>query len=147
MAFVQLEDLHGSCEVIVFSKVFQIAEEMLRGDDPILVRGSPAVEGDDGEIVKVRAKEIQLLADVRAEKTSNMEISINTKDATEQNLQKLQLLLNSSSGHVDTRLKIVEPGVFETIIKLPPQLKTHPTDELLAQLGKLFGKQAVQLSC
>ncbi|MCD6290645.1 MAG: DNA polymerase III subunit alpha [Anaerolineae bacterium] len=47
MAFVQLEDLHGSCEIVVFPKVYEKAQELLGGDKLILVRGR--VEARNGK--------------------------------------------------------------------------------------------------
>lgn len=55
MAFVHLEDLHGSCEVVVFPKVYEAAQELLEEDRLILVRGR--VERRDTK-VNVIAEEI-----------------------------------------------------------------------------------------
>ncbi|NOQ41645.1 MAG: DNA polymerase III subunit alpha, partial [Desulfuromusa sp.] len=62
MAFVTLEDLSGSVEVIVFPEVYTVAMELLKGEDPLLVSG----ELDVGEeACKILATEVALLRDVK----------------------------------------------------------------------------------
>jgi len=39
MAFVQFEDLYGTVELVVFPKTFDAVQELLRGDEPLLVKG------------------------------------------------------------------------------------------------------------
>ncbi len=53
MAFVQLEDLQGTCEVVVFPRVYEVAKEMLVPDKLILVRGR----------VQARGSKVSVLAD------------------------------------------------------------------------------------
>ncbi len=76
MAFLQIEDLTGSCEVVVFNRVFEEVAELLRPDAVVVIRGKvesgrPSVNGvpDDedreGEPAKIRADAIFALEDPR----------------------------------------------------------------------------------
>ncbi len=76
MAFLQLEDLTGSCEVVVFNRVFEEVAELLRPDAVVVIRGkvesgrpSPngAVDDEDREAEpsKIRADAIFALDDAR----------------------------------------------------------------------------------
>jgi DNA polymerase-3 subunit alpha len=58
MAIMQLEDLTGSTEVVVFPDVFSDAAPLLKGDEPLLVTGTVEI-GDSS--AKVIAKEIKSL--------------------------------------------------------------------------------------
>ena len=52
MAFVTLEDLYGSCEIIVFENSYLAAQELLVEDSIILVEGRLSIrEDDDTKIV------------------------------------------------------------------------------------------------
>ncbi|MEZ4273401.1 MAG: hypothetical protein R3C68_18785 [Myxococcota bacterium] len=42
-------------------------------------------------------------------------------------------------------MTVVQPDVSETIIALPEYLRVNPTDELLARVDGLFGRQVVKL--
>jgi len=53
MAFVQLEDLQGSCEVVVFPRVYETAGELLTVDRLVIVRGK----------VDVRNNKVNVIAD------------------------------------------------------------------------------------
>jgi DNA polymerase-3 subunit alpha len=147
MAFATVEDLHGHIEVLVFSKVFAVAEPVLKGDDPVLVRGVPMVEGDEeGTTVKLRATSFESLSEVRAKKTRRMEIAIPVYALSSDKLERLKELLVANRGEVPARLTITEPNVFETIIALPETLRVNPTDELLVRVDQLFGQKVVRLA-
>ena len=75
MAFLQIEDLTGSCEVVVFNRVFEEVAELLRPDAVVIIRGkvesgrgSPG-GGDDeereSEPAKIRADAIFAMDDPR----------------------------------------------------------------------------------
>src|SRR5947207_10739069 len=62
MAFVQLEDLTATIEVIVFPKVFEERRQLLLSDTVVIVRGkvdARAAAGDDEE----RAEAAKVIAD------------------------------------------------------------------------------------
>jgi len=147
MAFVTLEDLHGHIEVLVFSKVFAECELLLKGTEPLLVRGSTMIEGDDrGTAVKIRCTGVELLSDTRARKTNRFELSIPVYALNDDKLTRLKELLVANRGTVPARLTITDPDVFETVIALPETLKVNPTDELLVRVDQLFGQKVVRLS-
>jgi len=160
MAFVTLEDLHGTCEVLVFSKVFGDCEPALKSGEPVLVRGVAQLEnanrGKDGATndddddatpaVKLRASGVELLADARAKKAKRLEVSIPVYAVTNDKLVQLKEILVAHRGEVPARLTITEPDVFETVIALPETLRVNPSDDLLVRVDKLFGQKVVRLS-
>ena len=146
MAFVQLEDLHGSIEILVFSKAFAQGELQLKSGEPVLIRGSAMLDGDENPVVKIRAKEIVLLSDVRNERTTRMDIEVTLDKLTTERLTKLKTLFNSNRGPVETRLKVTDPGLSETIVQLPDHLRIQPNDELLNKVDRLFEGRVVKLS-
>jgi DNA polymerase-3 subunit alpha len=161
MAFVTLEDLHGTCEVLVFSKVFASCETTLKSGEPVLVRGTVQLESagrggngtttasEDDEAApeaKLRATGVELLAEARAKKARRLEVTIPVYAITNDRLVQLREILVAHKGEVPTRLTITEPDLFETVIALPETLRVNPTDELLIRVDKLFGQRVVRLS-
>jgi DNA polymerase-3 subunit alpha len=75
MAFLQIEDLTGACEVVVFSRVFEEVAELLRPDAVVIIRGKvetgrPSPSGADdeereSEPAKIRADAIFAMDDPR----------------------------------------------------------------------------------
>ncbi|GAB4560025.1 MAG: DNA polymerase III subunit alpha [Anaerolineae bacterium] len=51
MAFVQLEDLHGTCELVVFPRVYEVARELLEPDRLVLVRGKVDVRNGKANVI------------------------------------------------------------------------------------------------
>jgi DNA polymerase III subunit alpha len=156
MAFVTLEDLTGSCEVLVFSKVFAECEQVLKSDEPVLIRGNLMQEGgrdDDSDdagggtpVMKLRASGVELLAEARAKKTRRFEMAVPVYALDSDKLTRLREILVDCPGDVPARLTISDPNVFDTVIALPETLKVNPTDELLVRVDKLFGQKVVRLS-
>jgi DNA polymerase-3 subunit alpha len=146
MAFITLEDLVGSCDVLVFSKVFDAAEAVLKGDEPILVRGTIIVEGDEQNQFKVRATSIQLLSEVRAQGARLFQVRLPMSLVDEQRLGRLRELLIAYRGSVPAHITFVQPQYFEAELRLPEYLKVNPTDELCAEVDRVFGDGVVRLA-
>jgi len=51
MAFAQLEDLHGSVEVVVFPKAYEKTRELWQPDNILLVRGKVQVREDEAKVI------------------------------------------------------------------------------------------------
>ena len=60
MAFLNLEDMKGFVEVILFPEVFKAALPCLKGGDPILVRGILDLSEDH---VKIKGSEVRSLSE------------------------------------------------------------------------------------
>ncbi len=75
MAFLQIEDLTGACEVVVFNRVFEEVADLLRPDAVVIIRGkveigrpapnAPEDEDRESEPAKIRADAIFAFDDPR----------------------------------------------------------------------------------
>lgn len=149
MAFATLEDLHGSCEVLLFSKVFGECESIVKGDEPVLIRGAAMIEGDDeggGGQIKIRATSVERLADARLQRTKRLELALPAQLADATRLRALRDALTLHRGDVPVSVSIVSAGMFEVQLAMPEGLRIRPTDELLAQLHRLFGQKVTRLA-
>ena len=136
MAFVTLEDLSGSVEIIVFPEVYTAAMELLKGEDPLLVSG----ELDVGEeACKILATEVALLRDVKETMAKRVHIRLTTPGLDETQMRQLKGIIQRYRGHCDVQLHIVIPNRSETTILLPDQLKMSASDEAMAATEELFG--------
>ena len=136
MAFVTLEDLSGSVEIIVFPEVYTAAMELLKGEDPLLVSG----ELDVGEeACKILATEVSLLRDVKETMAKRVHIRLTTPGLDEMQMRQLKGIVQRYRGKCDVQLHIVIPNRSETIITLPDQLKMSANDAAMADTEALFG--------
>jgi DNA polymerase-3 subunit alpha len=136
MAFVTLEDLSGSVELVVFPETYAAAMELLRGEEPLLVTG----ELDVGEeSCKMLASEIQLLRDAKEQQTSRVHIRLTTPGLNEVQLRSLKQIVQRYRGGCEVCLHVVITDRSETLIRLPKRLKMSASDEAMAEAEKLFG--------
>ena len=117
MAFVGIEDLTGSFEVVVFPKVFDKFKDILTADALVAIRGRFSIR--DGENPTISADNIELMEDSTSSSEPTEEI--NSIDEIEViKPKKLWLKYNISDGIIhDSVQKILSDynGIDEVYIK------------------------------
>lgn len=111
MAFLELEDLYGTIEIIVFPQLLQKYNAILNEDSIIYVKGSLSIK--EGENAKLIAREIRDISDKSS--FSNGKYNTKPKNNVKNNSkQGLYLKINSfnNTNMIDSILKIVNlyPG-------------------------------------
>ena len=91
MAFVTLEDLYGSCEIIVFENSYLAAQELLVEDSVVLVEGRLSIREDDE--TKIVANKITKFG-AKAPKC----LSINITNLDEKQKEKLRGAIKFFAG-------------------------------------------------
>ena len=166
MAWVTLEDLSGSVELVCFPgreagksvmgkdgkwtksgprAGYEAWEPLLRGDDPILVTGTVQVNIRDEEnpVAELIVEQVQSLKEVRDKRLRRLELRIRADLVTDQRLEELTRLAKTHAGATPLAVSIVFPGEAEAVIGAP--LKVDVTDELISQVDRLFGEKVVEL--
>ncbi|MFH2219413.1 MAG: DNA polymerase III subunit alpha [Pseudomonadota bacterium] len=144
MAFVTMEDMHGSVEVTIFSSVYMSVSDLLAEDTPILVQGQ--VQMDDNA-VKLLADRVILMD--RAEETwtakihLNVDVTITDKDV----LADLFNVLKRHPGSCQAYLHLLNPEKTETVVELPDTLKLKAGSALVQDVNGLLGYNAVETVC
>ena len=79
-AVVTLEDTFGQCEVLVFSKAYELAEPILKSGEPVLVRGRALIDdiNDEGQQLtpKMRAESVEAMAEAQIARTRWVEVHL-----------------------------------------------------------------------
>ena len=140
MGFINLEDLSGSLEVVVFSDVYARCSEHLKGDDPIHVTGT-VEHGEKG--AKVMATEIVLLRDLVERETRRVNFTINAKEADEGKLTTLKGIMSRYQGGCRSFLHFDIENSSRVTVKLPDVYKVSASEELTVEVSNLFGYNAV----
>ena len=145
MAFITLEDMTGSVEVLVFPKIYREAAPLI-GDDsdqPLLVRGKLDTGGDTP---KVLAEDIRLLADAREERARRISIRIPMQGVESKQLVELEALLRRHEGRLPSELVFFEEQdarLIETILPLS-RYSLQPSETLEQEIERLFGLRAAR---
>jgi DNA polymerase-3 subunit alpha len=146
-AFVTLEDHTGQIEMIVNARKVEEYRDLLSRDEPLLVTGSVDTPFGEGEAVRERLRflDAKLLAKVRAEKSSQLDIKLNADAVKEDQLVALEKLLRNHQGTCKAVLRMQIPMRSETVLDLGDDYKIAATDDLLARIEQIFGARVAVL--
>ncbi|MFL5292362.1 MAG: DNA polymerase III subunit alpha [Myxococcales bacterium] len=153
IGFAALEDLTGTRDLVLYEDVLQRFETLLKGDDPLLVRGMVRLAekfGADASAEpaepapEIKVDEVSRLADVRAAKATRVEMKLAADAATPERLSELKALLVKHPGPCAASVIVVQPGTAETRIALKGT-KISADDDLFAAVDRLFGAKVCQV--
>lgn len=133
MAFVTLEDLSGSGEVVVFAGVFHKSLAALQSGSPIWVKGR--VSKNDEE-TKILADEIRVLADLP------VDLYLQVPWADQVKLAAVKAILKQNPGRA--AVKLYDPVQHKTE-SLPAEYKVDLHDTLVKQLLALLGADNLKI--
>ena len=143
MAFVRLEDLKGSLELIVFPDCFAQCCDCLRSDEPVMVKGT--VDKDERG-VKIKATKIIPLDQASKDLTTRLRLRLQATGLTREQLVELRQTLerHSKTGGARVTLHLGVPGKGEAVLALPDHYRVDPGPALVDHVGRLFGHGVVE---
>ena len=135
MAFITIEDLVGTVEVIVFPRDYEKIGKMLNVDDKVFVSGRISAEED-------RASKM-ILESIRPFSEPKKELWIQFTDVEEFKRREPELLstIMDSEGS-DSVIIYVKKEKMKKVLPASQNIKI--TDELLGQLYQMFGEKNVK---
>jgi len=142
MAFVTLQDLSGSCEIIVFPSIYQNVAGLVRPDTLIFVKGKVNARDDTP---KVLADEIIPLEDVPKKYTRLVSIDLQTAGLDPTLLAEIRAILLKHKGKTPVHLAFRDPQGRASVIDSGDDVRVEATDALFEALAKLVGENAVKI--
>ena len=137
MCFLQIEDLAGTCEVIVFPKDYEKYGNDLAEDNKVFVRGRVSLEEDkDGKLICER---IQSFDDV----PKKLWIKFPDKDTYERQSEQMYAILAPSDGNDIVNIYLEDS---KQIKRLPPGRNVYCDRFLLDNLAGCFGEQNIKVT-
>ena len=129
MAFVTIEDLYGSAEIIVFEPTYMKAQNVLVEENIVMINGRLSIREDDA--TKIVANEIRNFG----ENKPNM-LTLNITNLTEEQKAKLRGAIKFFHG---------EQNNISVMVKVNDDLKPcgaiYLTDEILKVFENIVGKE------
>jgi DNA polymerase-3 subunit alpha len=144
MAFVNLEDLHGSIEVTVFSSLYVKVYDLLLEDTPLLVQGQ--IQKDENYI-KMLADAIIPMDKAEEIWTTSIHINIDITLTEKSMLLELNDILKKYPGSCKSYIHLRNPDRTETVIALSDTVKLKAGRGLTREVNKFFGYDAVETIC
>lgn len=136
MAFLQVEDLVGSVEVIVFPKTYEQYNSKIVEENKVFLKGRISAEEDrDGKLV---CESIQTFDEI----PKKVWIKFKTMEEYEKAEQSLLDAIADSDGRDGIVIYVENPRAKK---QLPSNRNVYADKGLLERLGKLFGDSNVKL--
>ncbi|MCI8977243.1 MAG: DNA polymerase III subunit alpha [Lachnospiraceae bacterium] len=136
MAFLQVEDLLGSIEVVVFPKDYERYSAKLTEENKVFVRGRVSLEEDkDGKLICERIISFD-------EIPRKLWIKFRTKEEYEKASDELLSLLADSDGN-DSVVIYIE--ALKAMKKLPPARNVSADEELSRRLAAKYGDDNIKI--
>ena len=141
MAIVQLEDFTGSAELLIFQKALDECAKFLQTDNMVLVTGRTSTKEE--EAAKVIVEKIVPLEQARVMLTKSLQLILDTKELTADQIRKLEKLAASHPG--SARLDFIIYSGGESIKLKSSKTTVSLNDSFMKDLEDLFGRNRVRL--
>ena len=136
MAFLQIEDLVGTVEAIVFPRDYEKNSMKLLEDNKFFIKGHVSMEEDrDGKVICERITAFD-------EIPKKLWIKFPTMEAYQASSNELLQTLQTSDGHDSVVIYIEEAKAMK---KLPPSYSVQADEELKAQLSAKYGEDNIKI--
>jgi DNA polymerase-3 subunit alpha len=142
MAFATLEDLTGSCEVILFADVYRKCAPLLKEEAPLWITG--AVTKDE-KGVKVIANEVLTLVQAEENLAVKATLRLAAAGLSPGRLRDLAELLKGHSGPCPVQVVMACPNQAQVLINLSAAFRIKPSPQLRRELKELFGSSIMEV--
>ena len=137
MAFVRLDDLSGSVEVIAFNSAFASARDLLEADRVLLVKGR--VDHKDGE-VKLVALEVAAFEAVR--ERPEVRLRVDARRAHAGVIRDLAEVVRGFPGESPV-IVALDTSDGPRTLQFGPEYRVRPEPDFFAEVKALLGETAV----
>jgi len=144
MAFVTLEDLHGSVEIIVFSALYATVYDLLTEDSAILVRGH--LQKDENS-VKILADTVIPMDKAEERWSTSIHFNLDITRTDKALFEKLKDIFNRYPGSCRGYVHLLNPEKTETIIALSDATKLKAGSSFIREVNRLLGYNAAETIC
>ena len=142
MAYVMLEDLQGTVEVIVFPDLFKTVGDLVAPDRLIRVTGT-IDRGDKG--TKIRGAKIEPLAEVQTQTIKRIHIRLGAQPEVKDQLLRLLDVLKRHPGSTTVSLTFQTDGTLEADTAPLPHLSVSASEHFVADVEEVLGKGTLSL--
>ncbi|MSV34024.1 MAG: DNA polymerase III subunit alpha [Bryobacterales bacterium] len=141
-AALQIEDLEGSVEAMVFSTQFERLNASLVEDKAVLVRG--LVLPEENAPPKISVQEIVPLEVARVQLPSLISIKVPVNgNGDADRATALRGLFLAKPGDTEVRLRLEKPRDFSVILDVT--VKVRPDKEFRAEIARICGTEALEI--
>jgi DNA polymerase-3 subunit alpha len=140
MAIVDLEDLTGSVETLVFPRTFQKYSSLIRADSMVYITGKLNLREEEPKLI---ANEIISLEEVKAKFTKAILIKLSTPGLNKSFLENLKDVLSRHRGKIPVLLSFRDPSGRRVSVSCGRNYSVKPDGLLLEEIESLCGNESI----
>ena len=142
MAFFTIDDFSGSCECLMFSKIFDEYGRYLKEEEPVFILGNLESSGD---AVKIHVNKVLQMEVARKELAQSLKIIVDREKYSTETLLKLKTILLKYEGKIPVFIHLNSNGTKGKLFSLG-QHRISLSDEFLMDLKNLFASESILLN-
>ncbi len=141
MAFVTIEDLTGTAELIVFADAYDKYNRIIHVDSMVLVMGKVSSKGDNDEN-KILCDDLIPLTEVWDRCVKNISFSLKLNQETENHIREIKNLLSTNRGRIPIYINVKTPENGEYVF-LSKKITAQPSPLLVSKLSNIIGVENI----
>ncbi|HML75139.1 MAG TPA: DNA polymerase III subunit alpha [Anaerohalosphaeraceae bacterium] len=141
MAVLELEDLQGKCEVVLFPKAYENFGAMVEVDKVVFVRGKVDTRRENPNIL---ADELIGLEDVVDKLAAQVWINLFSHEISEEKINRIKSLCSTHRGKSPLHVR-VQTGSFQIVAIADRSLSVRPDADFYHKLESVVGAGKVRL--
>jgi DNA polymerase-3 subunit alpha len=142
MVFFTIDDFSGSCECLMFAKIYSEFGKYVIEEEPVFVVGNLESSGDT---VKMHVNKLLPLELARKELSQSIKLIVNRDEVNPEILSKLKSVLKANEGKVPVYLQLTSNGTKGSLYSLN-DLRVELSESLFNNVGELLGQESILLS-
>jgi len=136
MAFITLEDLSGSMEIIIFPRTFAECSELLNSSDPLIIQGNLQTSDDRG--AKIIAETVDTITGARRKFTEKTHVILPAEKVSRQAIEGIKKVFQQFYGECPVGLTIHFDNRGEVDIEVPADMTIKPCQGLRDSISTLI---------
>jgi len=140
MAFITLEDITGTAEVVIFPKTFADCAALLDSDQPLVVMGKAESDEQTGKII---ADEVVSLAEARQRYVDRALILLRADRISRRRMEEVKKLILQNHGPCPVVLSLHFDKRGEVDIEVPKDFTVMPSAAFNSAVAERLGYPAV----
>lgn len=143
-AFLQVEDLNNSMEVIAFSKTYDQYMGLLQPDNVLYIDGTIDTRRGQPNVIANSFERVENLRE-KFQDQLNLKIDLKTSELDKDALKQVETLFSINKGTTNVRFTLHSEEANGPIRMNVRNFVVEPNDDLLRGLREVLGEEAVQL--
>jgi DNA polymerase-3 subunit alpha len=142
MAFFTIDDFSGSCECLMFSKVYDDFGNFLKEEEPVFILGDLESSGDT---VKIHVNKVLPMEIARNELAQSVKIIIDKEKNSVEHLSSLKSILQKYDGKLPVFIHLNNNGSRGKLFSLE-QYRVALNEKFIQDVRNLFGNDSIILN-